>query len=59
MIQKILDEERDQQPDIVRTPMRRAGQPEEIAAGMVFLVRDEASFVTGTELVVDGGLTAH
>ena len=59
MIQTILDEEGDQQPDIVRTPMRRAGQPEEIAAGMVFLASDEASFVTGTELVVDGGLTAH
>lgn len=39
--------------------MRRAGRPEEIAAGMVFLASDEASFVTGSELVIDGGLAAH
>lgn len=59
MIQDILDEVGDEQPDIVRTPMRRAGTPAEIAAGMVFLASDEASFVTGAELVIDGGLTAH
>jgi NAD(P)-dependent dehydrogenase (short-subunit alcohol dehydrogenase family) len=59
MIQGILDEEGDQQADILRTPMRRAGTPAEIAAGMVFLASDEASFVTGTELVIDGGITAH
>lgn len=59
MIQGLLDEQGDQQPDIVRTPMRRAGRPEEVAAGMLFLASDEASFVTGSELVVDGGLTAH
>ncbi len=59
MIQDLLDEEGDQQVDIVRTPMRRAGTAAEVAAGMVFLASDEASFVTGTELVIDGGLTAH
>ncbi|WP_369212493.1 SDR family NAD(P)-dependent oxidoreductase [Streptomyces flavofungini] len=59
MIQEILDEEGDRQPDIVRTPMRRAGRAEEIAAAMLFLAGDESSFVTGSELVVDGGLTAH
>ncbi|MEU0190209.1 glucose 1-dehydrogenase [Streptomyces afghaniensis] len=59
MIQEILDEEGDWQPDIVRTPMRRAGRPEEIAPVMLFLAGDESSFVTGAEFVVDGGLTAH
>ncbi|MEV5548669.1 glucose 1-dehydrogenase [Streptomyces sp. NPDC052309] len=59
MIQEILDEEGDQQPDIVRTPMRRAGRPEEIAPMMLFLAGDESSFITGAEFVVDGGLTAH
>ena len=39
-------------------PMRRGGQPEEVANCAVFLASDEASFVTGTALVVDGGWTA-
>ena len=59
MIQDLLDEQGDQQPDIVRTPMRRAAGPAEIAPAVLFLASDESSFVTGTELVVDGGLTAH
>ncbi|GAA2143048.1 SDR family NAD(P)-dependent oxidoreductase [Actinomadura napierensis] len=59
MIQDILDEEGDEQPDIRRTPMRRAGRAAEIAPAYLFLACDESSFVTGSELVVDGGLTAH
>ncbi|MCH8818535.1 MAG: SDR family oxidoreductase [Chloroflexi bacterium] len=41
-----------------RTPLGRWGEPEEIAAGILFLCSDDASFVTGTELVIDGGVTA-
>ncbi|MEZ7007616.1 SDR family NAD(P)-dependent oxidoreductase [Streptomyces sp. AD55] len=44
---------------ISQTPMGRAGRPEEIAAGVVFLASDEAGFVTGSELVVDGGYLAQ
>ena len=36
----------------------RFGKPEEVAAGVLFLASDDASFVTGTSLVVDGGWTA-
>ena len=36
----------------------RLGEPSEMAAGAVFLVSDEASFVTGTDLLIDGGYTA-
>ncbi len=40
-------------------PMRRIGQPVEIAKPILFLASDDASFITGTELVVDGGYTAR
>ncbi len=40
-------------------PVGRMATPDEIAAGIVFLASDEASFVTGTQLAVDGGLTAR
>jgi 3alpha(or 20beta)-hydroxysteroid dehydrogenase len=37
------------------TPLGRGGQPEEVAAVMVFLMSDESSFITGTDIPVDGG----
>jgi meso-butanediol dehydrogenase / (S,S)-butanediol dehydrogenase / diacetyl reductase len=40
-------------------PVGRIGEPEEIASTVRFLASDEASFITGATIVVDGGLTAH
>ena len=41
-----------------RTPLGRFAQPAEVAAGIAFLASPDASYVTGTELVIDGGYTA-
>lgn len=44
---------------IAATPMKRGGTPMEIAYGCLFLASDEASYVTGAELVIDGGYLAQ
>jgi NAD(P)-dependent dehydrogenase (short-subunit alcohol dehydrogenase family) len=41
---------------IANTPMKRMGRPEEIARAVLFLASDEASFITGVDLFVDGGV---
>ena len=53
----ILDEEM-RAAAIKLHPLGRFGQPEEIANPTLFLLSDEASFITGTQLLVDGGFTA-
>lgn len=40
------------------SPMGREGRPEEVAAAAAFLASDDASYITGTTLIVDGGITA-
>jgi len=47
------------QPLVEATPLKRGAEPEEVGWCAVFLASDEASFVTGSELVVDGGYTAQ
>ena len=44
---------------IALTPLLRIGKPIEVAYGVLFLASDEASFVTGAELVIDGGFIAQ
>lgn len=44
---------------IAATPMKRGGKPIEIAYGCLFLASEEASYVTGTELAIDGGYLAQ
>lgn len=43
---------------VARQPMGRLGAPAEIAAAALYLASDDAAFITGTELVIDGGLLA-
>jgi len=44
---------------VARQPLGRLGTPDEIAAAALYLVSDDAAFITGTGLVIDGGLTAR
>ena len=39
--------------------LRRLGEPREVARALLFLCSDDASFITGTELMVDGGYTSQ
>jgi NAD(P)-dependent dehydrogenase (short-subunit alcohol dehydrogenase family) len=43
--------------EAAKVPMGRIGRPDELAAAVLFLASDQSSFITGTELIVDGGLT--
>ena len=44
---------------VSRIPLGRYGRPEEVALGVLYLASDESSYVTGSELVIDGGWTAQ
>ena len=56
--QKLLDETERGREFLLRTPMRRFGNVEELAGAAIFLASDAASFVTGEILAVDGGFLA-
>src|SRR4029079_10452846 len=56
----LVDEGMGQTDDMVaKTPLARIGQPDDIAAVVVFLCSDLARFITGQNLVIDGGMTLH
>jgi NAD(P)-dependent dehydrogenase (short-subunit alcohol dehydrogenase family) len=58
LLMKFLDTEAKKQRRLVHIPMGRFGQAREIAQAALFLASDESSFITGTDFMVDGGITA-
>jgi len=58
LLMNFLNTDEKKQRRLVHIPMGRFGEAEEIARAALFLVSDDASYVTGTEFLVDGGITA-
>jgi NAD(P)-dependent dehydrogenase (short-subunit alcohol dehydrogenase family) len=58
LLMKFLDTDAKKQRRLVHIPMGRFGLAKEIARAALFLASDDSSFMTGTEFLVDGGITA-
>lgn len=58
LLMSFLDTEEKKQRRLVHVPVGRFGEAREMAQAALWLASDEASYVTGTEFMVDGGLTA-
>jgi len=58
LLMKFLDTEEKKQRRLIHIPMGRFGEAAEMAKAALWLASDDSSFVTGTEFVVDGGITA-
>src|SRR6267378_1293915 len=58
MTRALLDDPNFREAVLLKYPLQRFGQPDEVASAILYLASDEASFVTGVSLPVDGGYTA-
>ncbi|PHQ28017.1 SDR family oxidoreductase [Leeuwenhoekiella nanhaiensis] len=59
LVQEVMDQKERYEKIVERTPMKRFAEPEEMANTIAFLAMDKASFITGQNLQVDGGLSAN
>ena len=58
MLDLVFPEEGMREARALNIPLRRMGRAEDVAKGVLFLASDESSYMTGSELVIDGGFTA-
>ena len=58
LLMKFLNTEEKKQRRLIHVPMGRFGEAEEMAKAALYLASDDASYVTGTEFMVDGGITS-
>ena len=59
MVEGLLNDEDKMKSALSWHPIGHFGEPEDIAYGVLYLASDESKFITGAELVIDGGWTAH
>jgi NAD(P)-dependent dehydrogenase (short-subunit alcohol dehydrogenase family) len=59
MVEGLLEDEDKMKTALSWHPIGRFGEPEDVAYGVLYLASDESKFITGAELVIDGGWTAH
>ena len=59
MTKAVVEDKHVYQQMLAGIPLGRIGKPEDIANAVAFLVSDDADYITGTTLIVDGGWTAH
>ena len=59
MVEGLLEDEDTMKTALSWHPIGRFGEPEDVAYGVLYLASDESKFITGAELVIDGGWTAH
>ena len=59
MVEELFKDEEKMRTALSWHPIGRFGEPEDIAYGVLYLASDESKFVTGAEMVIDGGWTAH
>ena len=59
MTEELLSDEDRRAARLTGTPIGRFGTVDDVAYGVLFLASDESSYVTGSELVIDGGSTAQ